>query len=169
MLALVLCALAYAAWFVCMIVGFFRNVPVRNAEWLMFLDDKGPAAPAVFAHIAGALQRRGTPAETIRVKRVPIPKGGHRDMLEVRFRRYFIGYVTAYEFGKDLHIGWNYTWQLSLLQVLLLDDRHDAQRHARATDRAAHAGALRAGEDDARGAARGRPARAWTLPARERR
>jgi hypothetical protein len=119
-LALVLSALAYGAWFVCMIVGFFRNVPIRNAEWLMFLDDKGPAAPAVFAHIAGALQRRDTPAETIRVKRVPIPKGGHRDMLEVRFRRYFIGYVTAYEFGNDLHIGWNFTWQLSCFRYVLL-------------------------------------------------
>ena len=165
-LALVLCALAYAAWFVCMIVGFFRNVPVRNAEWLMFLDDKGPAAPAVFAHIAGALQRRGTPAETIRVKRVPIPKGGHRDMLEVRFRRYFIGYVTAYEFGNDLHIGWNfYVAALAASGTYCWTIGSDAQRHPRATDRAAHPRALRAGQDDARGAARGRPARAWTLPA----
>ena len=118
--ALVLCALAYLVWGVCMVVGFFRNVPIRNAEWLMFLDDKGPAAPAVFAHIAGALQRRSTPAETIRVKRVPIPGGGSRDMLEVRFRRYFIGYVTAYEFGNDLHIGWNFTWQLSCFRYILL-------------------------------------------------
>jgi hypothetical protein len=119
-LALVLCGFAYLAWVVCAIVGWFRNVPIRNAEWLMFLDDKGPAAPAVFAHIAGALERRGTPAESIRVKRVPLPGGGHRDMLEVRFRRYFIGYVTAYEFGNDLHIGWNFTWQLSCFRYLLL-------------------------------------------------
>ena len=123
-LALVLCALSYAVWGVCVVVGFFRNVPIRNAEWLMFLDDKGPAAPAVFAHITGALQRRATPAETIRVKRVPIPGGGYRDMLEVRFRRYFIGYVTAYEFGNDLHIGWNYTWQLSCFRYLPDHVRH---------------------------------------------
>jgi hypothetical protein len=119
-LALVLSALAYLAALVCAVYGWFRRVPIRNAEWLMFLDDKGPAADAVFAHIAGALQRRNTPAETIRVKRVPIPGGGHRDMLEVRFRRYFIGYVTAYDFGNDLHIGWNFTWQLSCFQYLLI-------------------------------------------------
>lgn len=119
-LALVLCGLSYLVWIVCAIVGWFRNVPIRNAEWLMFLDDKGPAAPVVFAHIAAALERRRTPAETIRVKRVPLPGGGHRDMLEVRFRRYFIGYITAYEFGDDLHIGWNFTWQLSCFRYLLL-------------------------------------------------
>jgi ABC-type amino acid transport system permease subunit len=119
-LTLVLSTLAWLVWIVCWVVGFFRSVPIRNAEWVMLIDDKGPTAPAVFAHIASALERRRTPAETIRVKRVPIPGGGQRDMLEVRFRRHFIGYVTAYEFGTDLHIGWNFTWQLSCWRFFLL-------------------------------------------------
>jgi hypothetical protein len=103
----------------CWVIGWFRTVPIRNAEWIMFLDDKGPAAPAVFARVSGAFERRATPADSVRVKRVPLPGGGHRDMLEVGYG-VFIGYITSYAFGRDLHIGWVYYWNLSLWRHLLL-------------------------------------------------
>jgi hypothetical protein len=118
-IARILSLLAFLAAGVCGVIGLFRRVPVGNAEWVMFLDDKGPAAPAVFAHVASAFQRRRTPAQTVRVKRVGLPGGGHRDMLEVRYG-VFTGYVTAYEFGNDLHIGWTYFWQLSIVRLILL-------------------------------------------------
>jgi hypothetical protein len=111
--------LGLLATMACWVIGWFRTVPIRNAEWIMFLDDKGPAAPTVFAQVTGAFQRRATPADSVRVKRVPLPGGGHRDMLEVRYR-VFIGYITAYAFGRDLHIGWVYYWNLSLWRHLML-------------------------------------------------
>ncbi len=118
-LARIVFVLGFLATFVAWVIAWFRTVPIRNAEWIMFLDDKGPAAPAVFAHVTGAFQRRRTPADAVRVKRVPLPGGGHRDMLEVRYG-VFMGYITAYGFGSDLHIGWVYYWHLSLWRYLLL-------------------------------------------------
>ena len=103
----------------CCVVALFRKVPIRNAEWIMFLDDKGPTAQAVFAHITAAFERRRTPAKTVRVKRVALPGGGQRDMLEVGYG-HFTGYVTAYDFGRDLHIGWTYYWRLSIVRFALL-------------------------------------------------
>jgi hypothetical protein len=118
-IASVLAVLAVLTTAVCWVIAWFRRVPIRNAEWIMYLDDKAPSAPAVFAHVTAAFERRATPAETVRVKRVAIPGGKHRDMLEVRYG-VFTGYVTAYEFGNDLHIGWVYFWQLSIVRYVLL-------------------------------------------------
>jgi hypothetical protein len=118
-IASVLAVLAILTTAVCWVIAWFRRVPVRNAEWIMYLDDKASAAPAVFAHVASAFDRRSTPAETVRVKRVALPGGKQRDMLEVRYG-VFTGYVTAYEFGNDLHIGWVYYWQLSIVRYVLL-------------------------------------------------
>ena len=118
-LARILAILAALGAVVAFFVGLFRDTPIRNAEWLMYLDDKGPAAPAVFAHITSALQRRATPADAVRVKRVPLPGGEKRDMLEARYR-VFTGYITSYAFGNDLHIGWVYYWHLSLIRYWLL-------------------------------------------------
>jgi hypothetical protein len=104
---------------VCWVIALFRRVPIRNSEWIMLLDDKGPVAAAVFAHVTGAFERRRTPAQSVRIKRVGLPGGGHRDMLEVRYG-HFIGYVTAYDFGRDLHIGWTYFWRLSIARFVVL-------------------------------------------------
>jgi hypothetical protein len=115
----ILSSLALLATLVCFVLAWFRKVPIGISEWIMFLDDKGPAAPAVFAHVAGAFERRRTPADSVRVKRIALPGGGSRDMLEVRYQ-VFRGYVTAYDFGNDLHIGWTYCWQLSIVRYALL-------------------------------------------------
>ena len=114
----VLSALAFLAAAVLWVIACFRPLPVRNAEWVSYLDGKGTAAPAVLAQVGAALQRRRTPAEA-RVKRVPLPGGGHRDLLEAR-SGLFVGYVSVYEFGEDLHVGWVYFWYLSLFKLVLL-------------------------------------------------
>ena len=116
----VLSVLAFLVTAVCFVIAWFRSVPIRNSEWVMYLDDKGPAAPAVFAHVVGAFQRRRTPADTVRVKRVQLPGGGVRDMLEVRYG-VFVGFVSAYAFGNDLHVGWVYYWRLSLVRLFVLE------------------------------------------------
>jgi hypothetical protein len=116
----VLSVLAFLVTAVCFVIAWFRSVPIRNAEWIMYLDDKGQAAPAVFAHVVGAFQRRRTPADTVRVKRVQLPGGGERDMLEVRYG-VFVGYVSAYAFGNDLHVGWVYYWRLSMVRLFFLE------------------------------------------------
>jgi len=115
-----LSVLAFLVTAVCWVIAWFRSVPIRNSEWVMYLDDKGPAAPAVFAHVVGAFQRRQTPADAVRVKRVQLPGGGVRDMLEVRYG-VFVGYVSAYAFGNDLHVGWVYYWRLSLVRLFVLE------------------------------------------------
>jgi hypothetical protein len=117
-LAGVLAGLAYLAAFVLWVIAWFRAVPVRNAEWVAYLDGKGSAAPAVLAQVGNALERRRTPAGA-RIKRVPLPGGGNRDLLELR-SGLFTGYVSVYAFGEDLHVGWVYFWRLSLFKLVLL-------------------------------------------------
>jgi hypothetical protein len=118
-LAGLLAILAGLTFFVCCIVALFRRVPIRNADWIAYVDDRGDEADAVLAHIASVLQRRATPCESLRVKRVAIRGGGHRDVLEVG-EGDFTGYITAYAFGHDLHVGWVFLWRLSVLRYVVL-------------------------------------------------
>jgi hypothetical protein len=118
-LALALSVLAALTVLACCIVALFRRVPIRNADWVAYLDGRGAAAPAVLAHVSRALERRRTPADAIRIKRVALRGGGHRDILEIGTGD-FTGYVTAYAFGHDLHVGWVYMWRLSVVRYVVL-------------------------------------------------
>jgi hypothetical protein len=80
-------------------------IPVQLSEWKFLVDDKGAARPIVFDHIAYAFRRRGTPVDSIAVRR--LSGGVNRDYLEIR-RDLFAGYISCFEEGNDLYVGWTY-------------------------------------------------------------
>jgi hypothetical protein len=80
-------------------------IPVILSEWKFLVDDKGAARPIVFDHITYAFRRRGTPVDSINVRR--LSGGVNRDFLEVK-RGVFAGYISCFEEGNDLYVGWTY-------------------------------------------------------------
>lgn len=80
-------------------------IPVQLSEWKFLVDDKGAARPVVFDHIAYAFRRRGTQMDSISVRR--LSGGVNRDYLEIR-RGVFAGYISCFEQGNDLYVGWTY-------------------------------------------------------------
>ena len=80
-------------------------IPVQLSEWKFLVDDKGAARPIVFDHIAYAFRRRGTPVDSVAVRR--LSGGVNRDYLEVK-RDVFAGYISCFEEGNDLYVGWTY-------------------------------------------------------------
>jgi hypothetical protein len=102
-------------------------IPVQLSEWKFLVDDKGAARPIVFEHITYAFRRRNTPVDSLGVRRLAIPGGVTRDYLEVR-RGIFLGYVSCFEEGNDLYVGWTlwlrlrpYQWFLLRLQRVWLE------------------------------------------------
>ena len=94
-------------------------IPVQLSEWKFLVDDKGAARPIVFEHITFAFRRRNTPVDRIEVRRLSLPGGITRDYLEVR-RGVFAGYVSCFEEGSDLYVGWTFWLRMAPLKYFLL-------------------------------------------------
>ena len=61
------------------------KIPIQISEWAVSVDGKAPAAGTAFEHVARSLQRRQTPLQSLRVRRLTLPGGeGQRDYLELR-------------------------------------------------------------------------------------
>jgi hypothetical protein len=91
--------------------------PALLSEWKFSVDDHGAAAPIVFDHIAWALGRRGTPLDSLQVRRLRLAGEGPRDYLELR-RGLFLGYVGCFSNGSDLYVGWTFWVRLSPVRLL---------------------------------------------------
>lgn len=96
------------------------KIPIQLADWNVSIDGKGAAAPSAFDHMAYSLQRRQTPLEALRVRRLNLPGGeGQRDYLELQ-RGFFYGYVSCFAFGRDLYVGWTFWIQMSPLSMFVM-------------------------------------------------
>jgi hypothetical protein len=91
---------------------WFHRISAVKSEWKLLVDDQGPAAGQVFAHITWALKRRRTPIRSLKVRRLSQPGRQQRDYLELR-DGIFTGFVSAFAYGDDLYIGWSLLWNLS--------------------------------------------------------
>lgn len=80
-------------------------IPVQLSEWKFLVDGKAAARPVVFEHVTHAFRRRNTPVDSLGVRRLSIPGGVTRDYLEIR-QGIFAGYVSCFEEGNDLYVGW---------------------------------------------------------------
>jgi hypothetical protein len=87
-------------------------IPALLSEWKYAVDEKGSIAATIFNHITWSLTRRRTPIESARVRRLSIPGQGTRDYLELR-DRIFRGYISCFDYGEDLYIGWTFWLYLS--------------------------------------------------------
>jgi len=87
-------------------------VPAQLSEWKTLVDDKAAVAPVIFDHIAWALQRRQTPLDDARVRRLKLAGGEGRDYLEIR-RNMFSGLACCFAYGEDLYVGWTFWLRVS--------------------------------------------------------
>jgi hypothetical protein len=106
------------AWcFVMACVFWLSKLPGQLSEWKFTVDDKGQAAPVVFDHVAWALQRRNTPMDSLSLRRFKVMSQGPRDVLEIK-QGIFRGFVSCFENGVDLYIGWTFWLYLSPARYL---------------------------------------------------
>ena len=94
-------------------------IPVLVSEWKFLVDDKGAARPVVFEHVTYAFRRRNTPVDSIGVRRLSLPGGITRDYLEIT-RGVFSGYISCFEEGNDLYVGWTFWLRMPPYQWFLL-------------------------------------------------
>jgi hypothetical protein len=116
-LLLAMGANAASTIFALLLLGFlllylFKRVPVGVSEWRFLVDDKGAAGPSAFEHIAWSLRRRGTPIDSMNVKRLGQHGGRSQDYLEIR-EGIFTGYVSCFAYGGDLFIAWTFWLRIS--------------------------------------------------------
>lgn len=94
-------------------------VPAQLSEWKILVDGKASVAPMIFDHIAWTLQRRQTPLDDAKVRKLKLAGGEGRDYLEVR-RGLFSGLVCCFAYGEDLYVGWTFWLRISPLRCLLM-------------------------------------------------
>jgi hypothetical protein len=102
------------------IARLFVPVRIPVSEWMLLLDNKGPAAESAFAQIASAFERRQAPVAPT-ARRVSFGGLGGigafassaprvRNYLAVRYGN-VTGYISAFAFGNDLYVGWTLWWE----------------------------------------------------------
>ncbi len=114
----VIAVLLILGWcFVMACVFWLSKLPGQLSEWKFSVDDRGQAAPVVFDHIAWALQRRRTPMDSLQLRRFKVMSQGQRDVLEIK-QGIFSGFVSCFENGGDLYVGWTFWLYLSPARYL---------------------------------------------------
>jgi hypothetical protein len=114
---LVLAALFAIAFLIAFLI---TPIPAILSEWKFLVDDKGAARPIVFDHVIYAFRRRNTPVDHIGIRRLSSIEGaGSRDFLEVK-RGVFTGFVSCFEEGNDLYVGWTFWLRMTPLRWVLL-------------------------------------------------
>jgi hypothetical protein len=105
-------------WWLAMGLAFwFGKLPARLSEWKFSVDRKGGAAPEVFDHVAWSFTQRGTPTDSVGLRRFSVPGQPGRDLLEVR-QGIFYALVSCLANGDDLYIGWTLWFYLSPVRLL---------------------------------------------------
>jgi hypothetical protein len=110
---------AFLAALAFLILFLVIPIPVVLSEWKFLVDDKGAARPLVFDHVTYAFRRRNTPVDSIGVRRLSLPGGITRDYLEVK-RADFVGYISCFEEGSDLYVGWTFWLRMRPIKWFLL-------------------------------------------------
>jgi hypothetical protein len=106
-------------WWAFVIAFLLIPIPAQVSEWKFLVDDKGAARPVVFEHVTYAFRRRNTPVDSIGVRRLSLPGGITRDYLEIS-RGDFAGYISCFEEGSDLYVGWTYWIRMTPGKYFLL-------------------------------------------------
>ena len=100
------------AWWLLPFLVFLMPQRLPISEWSLLLDGKAAAAPSAYAQIFESLRRRSSPltaeAKPIVTSFAPRKEGYY---LVLKHNR-FTGYVSVFDFGKDLYVGWSMWWEL---------------------------------------------------------
>lgn len=144
-ISFVLAAVLFVAYLV-------MPVPALLAQWSRLLSFHAAAGETAFEHISAAMQRHDTPVDSLRPRTLRPPGEGARRYLELR-RGVFSGFISCFEHGRDLYLGWTFWIYMSPWRLLVMkigrqvqdwtgrgDDMHQTLRYesTRATIAALH-------------------------------
>jgi len=99
-------------------VVFFISYRLPMSGWHFLLDDKAAAADSAFAQVFTALNRRESPINEVKPRRIAGgPDRGTRNYLQLK-QGQFSAYVSVFPYGRDLFVGWTLWWELRPLSML---------------------------------------------------
>ncbi len=109
---------------VLVLIGLFvafllMPVPAMLAYGSKLVSYRGSSAQRAFECIEEALNRHQTPADSFGARPLTLPGEGRRQYLELR-RGFFAGYISCFEHGRDLYLGWTFWIYMSPLRLALL-------------------------------------------------
>jgi hypothetical protein len=94
-------------------------VPALLAQWSRLLGFRAAAAEIAYDHIAAALESHATPRDSLKRRTLVPPGEGVRHYLELR-RGVFAGYISCFEHGADLYVGWTFWIYMSPFRLVLM-------------------------------------------------
>jgi hypothetical protein len=97
----------------------FLPVPALLAQWSRLLGFRAAAAEIAYEHITAALESHATPRDSLQRRTLVPPGEGVRHYLELR-RGVFAGYISCFEHGQDLYVGWTFWIYMSPLRLVLM-------------------------------------------------
>jgi hypothetical protein len=106
-------------WLVAVALFIFLPVPGLLAQWSRLVPFAAGAQAIAFDHVRQALAAHATPNDTIDVQHKPIPGEGIQHYLRLK-RWIFSGFVSCFEHGQDLYVGWTFWIYTSPFQVALM-------------------------------------------------
>lgn len=101
---------------------WFRPLSVQLTEWMITIDGAGDGARAALEHMYLIVHNRQTPVRTLRVVRLRAARQQQRDYLRLD-DGHFSGFVSSFNYGTDLFIGWTFWLTMSPAQWLWLSLR----------------------------------------------
>jgi hypothetical protein len=121
--------IAPLSWLVLVALFWLLPVPALVGQRTQLLTYRASAAARAFEYISHAFDEHATPRDSLRVRMITAPGQDRRDYLELR-DGLFTGYVSCFEHGKDLYIGWTFWLRVSPIRVVLMRIGRNVQNYS---------------------------------------
>lgn len=106
-------------WIVAVALFAFLPVPGLLAQWSRLVPFAASAQGIAFDHIRQAMDAHATPHDAIGLQNKLIPGEGVQHYLRLQ-RWIFSGFISCFEHGQDLYVGWTFWIYTSPFQVALM-------------------------------------------------
>jgi hypothetical protein len=117
------------SWLILVALFWLLPVPALIGQRTQLLTDRAPAGPRAFEYIRHSFDEHATPRDSLRVRKITPPGQDRRDYLELR-DGLFTGYVSCFQHGKDLYIGWTFWLRVSPIRVALMRLARNVQNYS---------------------------------------
>jgi hypothetical protein len=106
-------------WVVAVLLFVFLPIPGLLAQWSRLVPFAADAQGVAFDHIRQALAAHATPNDTIDIQNKLIPGEGVQHYLRLK-HWIFSGFISCFQHGHDLYVGWTFWIYTSPFQVGLM-------------------------------------------------
>jgi hypothetical protein len=106
-------------WIAAVLLFLFLPIPGLLAQWSRLVPFAADAQGIAFDHIRQAMAAHATPNDSIDMQHKPIPGEGIQHYLRLK-HWIFSGFISCFEHGNDLYVGWTFWIYTSPFQVGLM-------------------------------------------------